>query len=349
MRRGAVHAFADRLRQPAEARDRQRHAGPGTGQFPAGRLRRRRRHLPPAPECRCGQGARDRGFGANGRAGRGRLRAGASLTHARMRGERRGGVPRRAAAGADAQIRGDAGGELGTGREGRRRSCCAASARNMRTTSTRDSERRDDARRLRLVAADAPAAARRARREHRPNALVMAGIGGDGSIERATPRTLWLGSEDSMTADDRAAVLSKVPAITLGFWIIKVLATTLGETGGDSVTMSWLGETTAHSGSERLSDRDGDLRRRADPAGLGADQGAAVQPVALLGDDRRFDDLRHDARRFLRRARSASAIRAARCCCSPACWARCSPGTGRSARVDVNTVIARRAPRPSTG
>src|SRR4051812_14998114 len=40
--------------------------------------------------------------------------------------------------------------------------------------------------------------------------------------------------------------LSKVPAITLGFWIIKVLATTLGETGGDSVTMSWLGETTAH-------------------------------------------------------------------------------------------------------
>jgi uncharacterized membrane-anchored protein len=41
-------------------------------------------------------------------------------------------------------------------------------------------------------------------------------------------------------------MLSKVPAITLGFWIIKILATTLGETGGDSVTMSWLGETTAH-------------------------------------------------------------------------------------------------------
>jgi uncharacterized membrane-anchored protein len=39
-------------------------------------------------------------------------------------------------------------------------------------------------------------------------------------------------------------VLSKVPAVTLGFWIIKILATTLGETGGDSVTMSWLGETT---------------------------------------------------------------------------------------------------------
>ncbi|HQR50807.1 MAG TPA: hypothetical protein PKW44_04130 [Methylophilaceae bacterium] len=33
-------------------------------------------------------------------------------------------------------------------------------------------------------------------------------------------------------------VFSKVPAITLGFWIIKILATTLGETGGDMVSMS---------------------------------------------------------------------------------------------------------------
>lgn len=39
-------------------------------------------------------------------------------------------------------------------------------------------------------------------------------------------------------------VLSKVPAVTLGFWLIKILATTLGETAGDSVSMSWLGETT---------------------------------------------------------------------------------------------------------
>jgi uncharacterized membrane-anchored protein len=44
--------------------------------------------------------------------------------------------------------------------------------------------------------------------------------------------------------DDRREALSKVPAITLGFWIIKILATTLGETGGDTVTMTWLGETT---------------------------------------------------------------------------------------------------------
>ena len=31
---------------------------------------------------------------------------------------------------------------------------------------------------------------------------------------------------------------SKVPEVTLGFWIIKIAATTLGETGGDWVTMS---------------------------------------------------------------------------------------------------------------
>lgn len=31
---------------------------------------------------------------------------------------------------------------------------------------------------------------------------------------------------------------SKVPEVTLGFWIIKILATTLGETGGDAVTMT---------------------------------------------------------------------------------------------------------------
>src|SRR5436305_12839575 len=39
------------------------------------------------------------------------------------------------------------------------------------------------------------------------------------------------------SADD---IVSKVPAVTLGFWAIKILATTLGETGGDAVTMSWL-------------------------------------------------------------------------------------------------------------
>lgn len=32
--------------------------------------------------------------------------------------------------------------------------------------------------------------------------------------------------------------MSKVPAVTLGCWIIKIAATTLGETGGDAVTMT---------------------------------------------------------------------------------------------------------------
>jgi hypothetical protein len=32
--------------------------------------------------------------------------------------------------------------------------------------------------------------------------------------------------------------LSKVPEVTLGFWLIKIAATTLGETGGDTVTMT---------------------------------------------------------------------------------------------------------------
>lgn len=32
--------------------------------------------------------------------------------------------------------------------------------------------------------------------------------------------------------------LSKVPAVTLAFWLTKIAATTLGETGGDAVTMS---------------------------------------------------------------------------------------------------------------
>jgi uncharacterized membrane-anchored protein len=36
--------------------------------------------------------------------------------------------------------------------------------------------------------------------------------------------------------DESAA--SKVPAVTLTFWIIKILATTLGETGGDTVSMT---------------------------------------------------------------------------------------------------------------
>ena len=36
----------------------------------------------------------------------------------------------------------------------------------------------------------------------------------------------------------QTAVFAKVPAVTLGFWIIEIAATTLGDTGGDTVTMT---------------------------------------------------------------------------------------------------------------
>jgi uncharacterized membrane-anchored protein len=43
--------------------------------------------------------------------------------------------------------------------------------------------------------------------------------------------------------------LSKVPEVSLGFWIIKILATTIGETGGDAVTMSLFhADKDAHNG-----------------------------------------------------------------------------------------------------
>ena len=41
--------------------------------------------------------------------------------------------------------------------------------------------------------------------------------------------------------------VAKVPEVTLIFWIIKILCTTIGETGGDAFTMSFLGETTSEA------------------------------------------------------------------------------------------------------
>ena len=38
--------------------------------------------------------------------------------------------------------------------------------------------------------------------------------------------------------NDKTDVFSKVPEVTLLFWIIKMAATTLGETAGDVVSMS---------------------------------------------------------------------------------------------------------------
>lgn len=48
--------------------------------------------------------------------------------------------------------------------------------------------------------------------------------------------------EDAMSASPASnvaqAALAKVPEVTLVFWLIKIAATTLGETGGDAVSMS---------------------------------------------------------------------------------------------------------------
>jgi uncharacterized membrane-anchored protein len=42
-----------------------------------------------------------------------------------------------------------------------------------------------------------------------------------------------------MNIASRPGAFTKVPEVTLVFWIIKIAATTLGETGGDSVTMTF--------------------------------------------------------------------------------------------------------------
>src|SRR5438874_13315475 len=41
----------------------------------------------------------------------------------------------------------------------------------------------------------------------------------------------------SETDNDLNEILSKVPRVTLAFWIVKIFATTLGETGGDALSM----------------------------------------------------------------------------------------------------------------
>jgi uncharacterized membrane-anchored protein len=40
------------------------------------------------------------------------------------------------------------------------------------------------------------------------------------------------------TYESSEACLSKVAAVSFSFWLVKILSTTLGETGGDAVTMS---------------------------------------------------------------------------------------------------------------
>src|ERR1700683_3899979 len=54
-------------------------------------------------------------------------------------------------------------------------------------------------------------------------------------------RRTKVGPRENRMQNDTTASLSKVPEVTLAFWIIKIAATTLGETAGDtlSMTLQW--------------------------------------------------------------------------------------------------------------
>ena len=106
-----------------------------------------------------------------------------------------------------------------------------------------------------------------------------------------------------------AGALSKVPEVTIGFWIIKILATTLGETGGDAVTMSMnLGYAV---GSVIFLG----IFVVAVVAQIGA---KAFPSLPLLGHDRRDDDGWHDDGRFrrslARHRLSRRLVDSVRCC-----------------------------------
>jgi len=72
-------------------------------------------------------------------------------------------------------------------------------------------------------------------------------VSSTGSVDRLPVSAWpWLGSrksggethEAAASSETLKAVLSKVPEVALGFWIIKIAATTVGETGGDALSMS---------------------------------------------------------------------------------------------------------------
>ena len=57
---------------------------------------------------------------------------------------------------------------------------------------------------------------------------------------------------DFITDQDRVTpeimnIVAKVPEVTLTFWIIKILCTSIGEIGADALTMSYFGETTENA------------------------------------------------------------------------------------------------------
>jgi len=78
--------------------------------------------------------------------------------------------------------------------------------------------------------------------------------------------------------------LSKVPEVTLAFWIIKIAATTLGETGGDAVSMSMhLGYAIGSAIFIGIF-----------VVAVAAQIAARIPPVPVLGRDHRDHDSGHD-------------------------------------------------------
>jgi uncharacterized membrane-anchored protein len=55
---------------------------------------------------------------------------------------------------------------------------------------------------------------------------------------RSLPQERVSNHEVLLSGSELNSTLAKVPAVTLGFWIVKIAATTLGETGGDSLSMT---------------------------------------------------------------------------------------------------------------
>ena len=125
--------------------------------------------------------------------------------------------------------------------------------------------------------------------------------------------TLYFYEVSKVTAPNRVAsdqvrrasvdkLLSKVPEVTLAFWIIKILATTLGETGGDTVSMTKIAQV------ERSTTRLSHLTRHADLA-LDAGQKNLSDGSARADLTRRheiFQAVAHGGRKAKARCRDAA-------------------------------------------
>jgi uncharacterized membrane-anchored protein len=57
-------------------------------------------------------------------------------------------------------------------------------------------------------------------------------------------RTNELITDQSSATPEIMTYLAKVPEVTITFWLVKILCTSIGEIGADALTMSYFGETT---------------------------------------------------------------------------------------------------------